>query len=1825
MANPRLEYFLSNVLPDWGEYSDELKTKLLTENADPAQLEKTIFEAAPDFYIREQQQPGYVKQIAGELTGGVGIIEGAMGLPGQVVGSTLEGVGGILELAGMPTLAQMGEDIRVYNTPAYGTETGRFLGGVGTSIGQNVGLLAGAAAAAPLFSNPVTAVPLITAAGMGILAGGQGAHEYLKTRPGEVGGAALYGLARGGAEAAGEALAIPGLTKLMRAPGVGSALGFIGQEVVSELGTEVGNIGIETLANIGETPERAVGDVTTPIATRLGTTALGAAIAAPVIGAAATALSPRIQAAQKRVFDRRVAAETQTLDRLIQEGKATEIKPPDPVAEPTAEPVTIDPEIQRVDIADQLDIIDELVAQGNQTEAQAFMDDLFVSYDPTIVEEVLDKRPMTPVAETPRNVLKPTEEQRDAAYRAATIYESMQEGDEQATKDWAEIPDNVKNTVPYILAAERTKTKPGVGAAHTLLGIEKSTEDEVRFESSMRFATQEEMNRWETEERAEYQDRLRNLRGQKPAPVDLNTATTRTRPSAGDTVTLWAQTTKAPRKPSAVISQNMLTGVRVIEETADGNYRVELPDGNTATVGIDQIVPSSVAGARGIDVVLGPKAPSTYSLITTVKDLLTDAKGWLRMTTNMGMRPEAFGDVSVRASDGRVVRMRLDYALNLTENLFETTLGHEVGHLVSLVDEATRVPGMQKFRPKKGTMLGDLLGEYSVLQEHILTKPFEFAPGTNPAAIYNQQQKFVDNLYAQYEQAGQPMDNKGLTLIQRNWSNIMRQNADTMLTDAEKADARKAARASAQLAQNPDSFKQFYNDAIDQKLRDKGLVQAYMVRREMETVAMRMRGVPDTVANRKLMQKISGREIFADFFSAKTLDVMVENEATGRMVPLVEYYAPAASALFDNYMTRKPATQKFFEKLTTRREDADSIVDDLTERMKKVDEQNAENMRLRSPEEALMMSTLRQKLVNLTMMQLVDRNLPLYWEVESEQGYTAAENLAERFEKLAGISAIATPFMDEAAGTFDAAIQELRKAIPQDAGKAERLLGIYMMYQRILEGGRTGKVTQQLTDVELDEIKEVVTEFEMYSGAFGGKAQAEKVLNEHSLFKKPEVRAALDTALDRFSQLWDRNVIGRIEASGLVSKEQAAVLRKNKHYATYAIERELIGSPSFRAVSPTIKQATGTFQDARNPLGATLEKAISLIWQSYLNEAKVATVDMLGEKWAKPVEKQGSNFPQPADTKNWSLVTLKRDGKDFGYHVPEIFANGLNFQTGSHAQGQFLRMLGSSSNYFRQLYTTWNPKFTGKNAFRDFSRMVMRSIDPTNARGLGLGIIPQYLAALRDTIHGRFNPEVKERLNEEERALYDKALILSGYDFRARDAQDTSAYQNLMRQYLPVFRGADEANLEQSWLGELLGKYTVGRQINRLAGWYTNGMENISRGIERLPKRAAYRYYSKFRDKMSEAEFNQLVRKSGSPYFLNHGAAHPITANVFMFFNPAVQGMYEDLALMRKKPVVAAKYALATTMSLGFSVGGMYALAALGGMGDEARKLLMAVDEDTLDSNIVIPFGSDASGRTNLIALPLDETTAMFVRMTRRVMEMEIGKAIMQGADAVTPNPQPIFHLMQYFGTLMSGHNPINWRGKNAIPQRDFEEGGYYKWRHAMREVWNTASPFTPFYRFSSQSAVEEARAGQEKPSNLVADIAGTVLDIPLIQGFAGFGLLKATNRGIAERSDKLLAGLKSDTAKAARLVEESANAAVRGNKDKLVQLTKAITDLALSGPDRAVAVSAALDKLDTRIKEYLLGGSTDRFMLEFMSRSQAEQLALLEAKWPILLRELQK
>ena len=1830
MAATRLEAFLSKYDRNWDKYSPELRDETLRKYSDPLALEQYLFETAPDFYQIEQSSPGYTRQLAGSLTGGESVGAQILAAPKQATAGAVQGVGGLF---GLDSLYEAGKAAAVESTPAYGSETGRFAGGLLQSTAQNLGALGVATLAAPVLGlNPVTAIPAIS---MGIQAGikaGQNIGEYRERRPGDTTGAALYGLGGAATEVLGELAPIVALSSVLRSPTTGGVINYMLKEGGGEALTEIGDIGLETTANLpidtAREPEKAVGDITTPWGERIGkAAAAGVLTAGPTGVVAAKVINPRIVTAQKLYDERQVTAETSLLDTLVQTGEAQEVTPAQAT---TPAESSVPNEVMQADIDTLISAVDELTLQGTPeslAEANLYADELFNNYPAGMVEAALTRRqqtvtpvepttpavePVEPAAPTTApaaapTVLKPSEDLKTQAFRAATIYEAAQTGDEGALAAWAELPNNLKNAVPHILSAERAGQRPGKKAARALLGTETAGADDVSFDSSTR--------------------RINSKAAAARPPVDEGLDFVRNY-APGDKVAIKAAYKMRPSKRSATLSMNQIPDVTVLEQLEDGRVRVSIPAKNDmgyeeATIAASDIVPRAMEDVAGLDVKLGPTSPDNYTVVTVTKQLMNEFSEYARIYREK--TGKALGRVTIRGNNGRAVKMDLDYALNRVPHLFEKTAAHEIGHLVSMVQRSTSVPGMDQHLTKKGSLLGQLVGEWYPLEQAIRSTPFEMGKGKNTEAIYEELRQFEEQVY---DQSSGELDYQGMRLIQNKWNELMEKHGGVVeLTDEDQVEIKAEAGRLARLAGRVGDTAAFTDQAKATVLQRKGAVPGYLLRREMENVVMKMRGVKPSKANRDSLRKLDFREIYADFFAAKFLDLYHMNPDTGKWVPLAQDVAPTASRIFDDYLERKPKAREVFQTVRGVRTDAESIVNDLVKRQAETEERYAKRLAAENPEAAMFMDGLTQKYGWRLMQQLVDRNFAAYQVARQTGGYETEDQLRESLEQLANISSLSTNFLRDSGKLFNNAIQTIRENAPSRAREAEDLMGVYIMNKRIAEGGRQAKITQKVKNLETGEDIDINQAFDLFSGSFGGVTQAERLLSEHPVFSDPKIEPVLDNALKQFHELWVKEVLKPVADSGLISQKEFGALSKNVYYATYAIERELIGSAggSFKAVTSAIKAQTGTLQDARNPLGATLEKGISLKYQAALNNAKRDLIASLPEKFKQSVKKIGNVFPQPVDRTNWALVNYKVNGEDVGYHVPRLLADGIVNEDQNIIQGQTLRALTESSVFFRNLYTTWNPAFAGKNPLKDMFRMVARSIDPTSSTGLGLGVLPQWAKVIKDLAMSRMGDSTAtDRLNAEERELYNRALILSDFDWNARDASTTSAYQQLMRLYFLEYRSVGDQFEKASPVAQLLGKFISQKGADFLLGLpraYTSRMESFGRGAEKLAKRAAYRYYSNNRGTLSEPEFNQLIRKAGSPYFLNRGAAHPLTSNLFLFFNPTMQGLYEDLGMMRRHPVVAGKWALGTSMKLAFMNSAMQWLAGFGGLGEEFKRWWRGVPDEDKDTGLPIPIGVDAAGKSVYWHIPLDETTSLLSKVGRRVLEGSMTGAVGEIFKQAEPNPHPLFKALFDSSLMFMGINPMNYNGKDMIPPTEWDAGGKYRWSVFAKNLYNAWSPIMPFYRFPRISA-EDLDMARDKGTGPIAQMISDALGVPFAQALMRFGLFKVSNQGIYQERDRVLAPIKEASARASIALREGASGALAGDMDAVRKMTNALTDLTGQGAGQSLAVSAALDNLPRKLQAIVMGGTADANMVEFMNMSDAEKLHAVQQGWLEYLNE---
>jgi hypothetical protein len=150
-------------------------------------------------------------------------------------------------------------------------------------------------------------------------------------------------------------------------------------------------------------------------------------------------------------------------------------------------------------------------------------------------------------------------------------------------------------------------------------------------------------------------------------------------------------------------------------------------------------------------------------------------------------------------------------------------------------------------------------------------------------------------------------------------------------------------------------------------------------------------------------------------------------------------------------------------------------------------------------------------------------------------------------------------------------------------------------------------------------------------------------------------------------------------------------------------------------------------------------------------------------------------------------------------------------------------------------------------------------------------------------------------------------------------------------------------------------------------------------------------------------------------------------------------------------------------------------------------------------------------------------------------------------------------------------------------------------------------------------SAMDEAQSGTKSASNPIAQATGWLTDFPIASAVT-LGLLKSSNRGIEEHRRRAVAGVEQATAQASNIVAGIARAAQYGDREAVERLVSTLTDLDTGNAgSNAIVVANALKQLDDKLKQRLIGGSSDEYVVKFINSSKAEQLALLDFNWPMI------
>lgn len=644
--------------------------------------------------------------------------------------------------------------------------------------------------------------------------------------------------------------------------------------------------------------------------------------------------------------------------------------------------------------------------------------------------------------------------------------------------------------------------------------------------------------------------------------------------------------------------------------------------------------------------------------------------------------------------------------------------------------------------------------------------------------------------------------------------------------------------------------------------------------------------------------------------------------------------------------------------------------------------------------------------------------------------------------------------------------------------------------------------------------------------------EGQKIYNDFSGFDRNPMDAyqtyakmhpALDNAATEFYNLRAEFVHPIFKESKAFDKETLDMMLNNREYITFDqanyMFKRLEKSGGVSIANKAKKRTTGSLGDITDPLVATLEKDLLLMTELKRNRLMKDSIEWLekNKDWLKDFDANGKEQPVVLKAKfakkgqveaapiGYKTVTIMQNGKPKHYHINKFAADAFEANPYTYLRG--LKLLQSSNDFFRSIFTEYNPLFWGKNLFRDVNRAV-RNLPNARYFDLAKGGKNAYMKYLFKSL----KPTYKSIFGDAEGTALTRKMEKEGYLIAQMDGYHTKAGEVKINKMIE--NGdipADAALIER-----MMQRFTAEQYetvFGKTFGRFFDHLGNIARFLERTHKVAGKMYLDDMVARgdinMSSAEMMLKVQADvGSPSFLRTSKYHPIMNNVFLFSNAMKEGIRGDYVRLREDPTsVVSKfiaYNVAPKMVQKMAKYGLY--------GTGLATFYMGVSEYDEQNYIVIPLGYTNDGRPVYFRIPQDETARVMNGFIGLAVDATFGEGkvgvtnFMKALDSdVLPQFAPIFGFMSDTLDFTSGNNPMDtFRNQYAIDTTTWEAQNMETKKAALKYMWNSYGGGS-IYRFKTDK-FEDVSAELKEIFGYDFDEpieVGEGLDTPLVGTFA--------------------------------------------------------------------------------------------------------------------------
>lgn len=592
----------------------------------------------------------------------------------------------------------------------------------------------------------------------------------------------------------------------------------------------------------------------------------------------------------------------------------------------------------------------------------------------------------------------------------------------------------------------------------------------------------------------------------------------------------------------------------------------------------------------------------------------------------------------------------------------------------------------------------------------------------------------------------------------------------------------------------------------------------------------------------------------------------------------------------------------------------------------------------------------------------------------------------------------------------------------------------------------------------------------------------------------------LDQAATRFYEIRKRYIHPLIKESKAFDKETLDKILNNEEYITfnvlkYALDRlNRSGGTNISSASFS-KRAEGTLSDIVDPLLATVQKDMLIMGELKRNrmihdavrwmEANKDWMESFdAERMAKQVSGQwkdkvvqkakyidkGKVEPAPEGMKT---IAFMQNGKFTYYHINKFAAVAL--ERNPHVAMQWMSYVQSSNNFFRTIYTEYNPKFWQKNTFRDIGRAV-RNLPKARyfdlAGGFKNSYVKYFLMNLKPTwksIYGDRKGTELTRWMEEQGFLIAQ---VEGYRGKAGEAYIQKLADNKL---LTPDQFVTEKMMHRLTPKEYESLY------DRTMGRFFQHLSDFAKFLERAPKVAGTAY---LKDMIARGELSMSTQEMmlkiqadvGSPAFLRTSRYHQLTNNMLIFSNAMKEGIRADYVRLREDPMsVTGKF-----IAYNVAPKAIQKMMKYGVFGTGLYYFYKGVSEYDEQNYIVIPIAYTKSGAPVYWRIPQDESARVMNGFIGLAMDATFGEGEVGASNFlkalesdVLPSLNPVIPFLKDTITFATGGNPLdNFRGEYALDEDVWKAQNTETTKEALKYMWNTYGGGS-IYRLRSDDPTE--------------------------------------------------------------------------------------------------------------------------------------------------------